>query len=118
MEDRVDLLLQLPGYDRLRDPVGHGRHPEHPGATTVRLLDLHRAHRRWEARPDDIRFQILNRLPCRSFSNSVIVCPSTPAAPPFALTFSHASQTARFETSNGLSGAFSSSTRLLPEHSG
>src|SRR5438046_1625183 len=42
--------------------------------------------------------------------------PSTPAAPLFALTFSHASQTARFEISNGLPDDFSSSTRLLPEH--
>src|SRR5213076_533701 len=39
--------------------------------------------------------------------------PSTPGAPLFALTFSHASQTARFEISNGLPGAFNSSTRLL-----
>src|SRR5207244_13620223 len=66
--------------------------------------------------PEDIRFQILYRLPRRSFSNSSIDTPSTPAAPLFALTFSHASQTARFEISNGLPDDFSSSTRLLPEH--
>src|SRR6266576_3047140 len=42
--------------------------------------------------------------------------PSTPGAPLFALTFSHASQTARFEISNGLPGDFSPSTRLLPEN--
>jgi hypothetical protein len=36
-------------------------------------------------------------------------------APLFALTFSHASQTARFEMSNGLPGAFNLSTRLLPD---
>src|SRR5438034_11534099 len=42
--------------------------------------------------------------------------PSTPGAPLFALTFSHASQTARFEISNGLPGDFSASTRLLPEN--
>src|SRR6266704_661186 len=41
--------------------------------------------------------------------------PSTPGAPLFALTFSHASQTARLDISNGLPGNFSSSTRLLPE---
>jgi hypothetical protein len=32
-----------------------------------------------------------------------------------ALTFWYASQTARFEISNGLPGDFSSSTRLLPD---
>src|SRR6266576_1855593 len=42
--------------------------------------------------------------------------PSTPGAPLFALTFSHASQTARCEISNGLPGDFSPSTRLLPEN--
>lgn len=47
--------------------------------------------------PEDIRFQILYRLFFRSVSNCAIVCPSTPGAPLFALTFSHASQTARFE---------------------
>ena len=66
--------------------------------------------------PDDIRFQILYRLPFRSFSKSATDSPSTPGAPLFALTFSHASQTARLEISNGLPGDFSSSTRLLPEN--
>src|SRR5450755_136362 len=41
--------------------------------------------------------------------------PSTPGAPLFALTFSHASQTACFDISNGLPGDFSSPARLLPE---
>src|SRR6266566_3952535 len=66
--------------------------------------------------PDDIRFQILYSLPFRSFSKSATDSPSTPGAPLFALTFSHASQTARLEISNGLPGNFSSSTRLLPEN--
>ena len=56
--------------------------------------------------PEDRRFQILYRLPFRSFSNSSTVSPSTPGAPLFALTFSHASQTAHFEISNGLPGDF------------
>jgi hypothetical protein len=56
--------------------------------------------------PEDIRFHTLKRLFFRSFSNSAIDTPSTPDAPLFALTFSHASQTARFEISNGLPGAF------------
>jgi hypothetical protein len=66
--------------------------------------------------PDDIRFQTLYRLPFRSFSKSATDSPSTPGAPLLALTFSHASQTARLEISNGLPGDFSSSTRLLPEN--
>jgi hypothetical protein len=63
--------------------------------------------------PEDIRFQILYKLFFRSDPNSSMDTPSTPAAPPFALTFSHATWTARFEITNGLPGAFNSSTRLL-----
>ncbi len=63
--------------------------------------------------PEDIRFQILYRLFFRSDSNSSMDTPSAPAAPPFALTFPHATWTARFEITNGLPGAFSLSTRLL-----
>jgi hypothetical protein len=64
--------------------------------------------------PDDIRFQILYRLFFRSFSKSASDTLSTPGAPLFARTFSYASQTARFEISNDLSGAFNSPTQLLP----
>ena len=46
-------------------------------------------------------------------SNSATVTPPTPGAPLFVLTFSHASQKARFQMSNGLPSAFNSSTRLL-----
>ena len=66
--------------------------------------------------PEDIRFQILYRLFLRSDPGSSTDTPSTPAAPPFALTFSHATRTARFEIANGLPGAFNSSTRLLLRH--
>ena len=58
----------------------------------------------------------LVQVALRSFSKSAMDTPSTPGAPLFALTFSHASQTSRFEISNGLPGDFSSSTRLLPEN--
>ena len=68
--------------------------------------------------PEDIRFQTLYRLSCRSASNSSIDTPSTPGAPLFALTFSQASFTAHFEISNGLPGDFNSSTRLLPNPNG
>ena len=47
--------------------------------------------------PEDIRFQILYRLFFRSASKSSMDCPSTPAAPLFALTRLYASQTSRFE---------------------
>ena len=43
---------------------------------------------------------------------------STPGAPPLAWTFIHASWTAHFEISNGLSGDFNSFTRLLPNPNG
>ena len=43
--------------------------------------------------PEESRFQILYRLFFRSDSNSAIVTASTPGAPLFALTLSHASQT-------------------------
>ena len=68
--------------------------------------------------PDDIRFQTLNRLFCRSASNASIVTSSTPGAPLFALTFSQASWTAHLEISNGLSGDFNLFTRLLPHPNG
>ena len=106
MEDRLDPRLQLPGHHRLRDPIGHGRHTQHSGARPVRFGISTARTGGGKYDPDDIRFQILYRLLFRSFSNSAIDCPSTPGAPLFALTFSHASQTARFEISNGLPGDF------------
>lgn len=52
--------------------------------------------------PDDIRFQTLYRLPFRSLSNASTLWPSTPGAPLFALTSSHASLTSHLGISNGL----------------
>ena len=72
----------------------------------MRFRYLHRPHRRRKVTPEDIRFQILYRLFFRSFSNSSIDRPSTPGAPLFAFTFSYASQTSRFEISNGLPDDF------------
>ena len=115
MEDRLDLPLQLPGHHRLRDPISHGGHPQSPGAPPCGFGISTARTGGGKYDPDDIRFQILYRLLFRSFSNSSIDCPSTPGAPLFALTFSHASQTARFEISNGLPDDFNSSTRLLPD---
>lgn len=60
--------------------------------------------------PEDIRFQILYRLFLRSFSNSPIDTPSTPAAPLLAFTTSYASHTSDFEIVNDLPGDFCPST--------
>src|SRR5207249_317872 len=51
VEEPFGPFLQHSGHHRLRDPVGDGRHTENPGARSVRLRDLHRAHRRREVRP-------------------------------------------------------------------
>ena len=64
--------------------------------------------------PDDIRFQILYRLFFRSASKSSIDCPSTPAAPLFALTRLYASQTSPFEISNDLTFGSDLLTRSPP----
>src|SRR5262249_990990 len=64
--------------------------------------------------PDAIRFHSLNRLPWRPSSNCSIVTPSAPAAPPFSLTFSHASHTRRLGLSYDLPSSFDSRRRLLP----
>src|SRR5450432_4217024 len=60
---------------RLSDPVRHGRHPQHPDATTMRFRDLHRPHRRRKIRtrthpvpdliqiPFQVLLEILDRAP-------------------------------------------------------
>ena len=107
MEDRLDLRLQLRGHHRLRDPVGDSRHAEHPRARRHAASGSPPpAPAAGSTIPEDIRFQILYRLFFRSVSNSAMRQPVHPGAPLFALTFSHASQTARFEISNGLPGDF------------
>nr|WP_201749481.1 hypothetical protein [Micromonospora sp. 4G51] len=42
---------QVPGYHRLRDPVGDGGDAEHPRAAAVLFRNLHRSHRRRKIRP-------------------------------------------------------------------
>src|SRR5512133_150402 len=64
--------------------------------------------------PEDIRFQILYRLFFRSASKSSMDCPSTPAAPFFALTRLYASQTSPFEISNDLTFGSDLLTRSPP----
>src|SRR3954451_2895156 len=97
MKDRFDLPLQLLGHDRLRDRSATVGTPRIlvPLPCAFSISTARTGGGKYD--PDDIRFQILNRLFFRSLSNIAIVCPSTPGAPLFALTFSHASQTARFE---------------------
>ena len=82
------------------------------------LRYLHRTHRRRKPGARRHRFHTLYRLLFRSASNSSMLTPSTPGAPLFALTFSHACMTAHFEISNGLPGDFNSFTRLLPNPNG
>src|SRR6266478_5198437 len=41
MEDRLDFRLQINLGYRLRDPIGNGRHPEHPYAFPASLGDFH-----------------------------------------------------------------------------
>src|SRR6478735_4676594 len=84
----------------------------------MRLGYLHRTHRRRKVAPRRHPVPDLIRLFCRSASNAPIDTSSTPGAPLFALTFSHASWTAHFEISNGLPGDFNSFTRLLPNPHG
>src|SRR6266571_7879372 len=66
--------------------------------------------------PDDIRFQIRYKLFFRSVSNSSMDCPSTPAAPSFALTLLYASHTSLFEISNDFTSGSDLPTRVLPDH--
>ena len=65
--------------------------------------------------PDDIRFQILNRLSFRSVSNTTSDCPSTPGEPLFALTLSYASHTSCLENTNDLSCHPAALTLVLPD---
>lgn len=81
MEDRFDLRLQMPGDDRLRDSV------RDRGTPSVRIplpcgFGMSTAFiGGGKYDPDDIRFQILYRLPARSSSKAVRVSSSTPGAP-------------------------------------
>ena len=89
--------LQRQCDHRLRDPVGHGGNTQafwcpHRAAS----VSPPPAPEAGSSVPDDIRFQILYRLFFRSVSKSSIDCPSTPAAPLFALTRLYASHTSRF----------------------
>jgi hypothetical protein len=66
--------------------------------------------------PDDIRFQILYKFPCRSVSNAASDCPSTPGAPLLASTLQYAFQTFHFEMSYGLLVDPDSPMQLLPDY--
>jgi hypothetical protein len=81
MEDRLDLRLQLLGHHRLRDPMATVGIPSIlvPAPCAFAISTARTGGGKYD--PEDIRFQILYRLPCRSFSDSAIDCPSTPGAP-------------------------------------
>jgi hypothetical protein len=48
MEHRFHGRFQIHPDDRLRDPIGHGRHPQNANPRASGLRDLHRFHRRRE----------------------------------------------------------------------
>src|SRR5260221_312526 len=64
--------------------------------------------------PDDIRFHSLQRLSFALSSNCPIVTPSAPAAPPFFLTFSHASHTTCLGMTYDLPSGIGSFMRFHP----
>ena len=102
MEHRFHLLLQVHGRHRLRDPIVHSGHPEDSDTFPPAFGMGTALTGGGKYVPDDRRFHSLNRLFFRSCSYCSIVTPSTPHAPLLALTLSNASQTTRFEISNGL----------------
>src|SRR5215211_7594586 len=51
MEHRLHADPQMPGHDRLSDPVSDTRYAKSPGAATMRFRDLHRTHRRRKPSP-------------------------------------------------------------------
>jgi hypothetical protein len=73
MENPFGLSFQDPGHHGLRDPIGHGGHPEHPGPLPWTFRDLHRTHRRREVAargqsiPDLVKvaLQVLLEIPER-----------------------------------------------------
>ena len=70
MKDRLRPGFQRQRHHRLRDPVGHGRHPEDPVSHRHCGLGISTAFTGGgKYVPDDIRFQILYRLFLRSASN-------------------------------------------------
>ena len=81
MKDRLDLLLQPAGRDRLRDPVGDGRNPENSAPPPCGFGISTASTGGGKYLPDDIRFQILYSLFFRSFSNSSIETHPLPAHP-------------------------------------
>ncbi|RPK37217.1 hypothetical protein EES39_31090 [Streptomyces sp. ADI92-24] len=81
MERRLHPDSEMSGHHGLSNAVSDSGNAEHSCAATMLLGDLHRSHRRGKYVPDDIRFQILYRLPRRSDSKSAMDCPSTPGAP-------------------------------------
>ena len=51
MKNRFDFRFQIHSGHRLRHPIRHGRHPEHPHTLTPSLRDFHRFDRRREITP-------------------------------------------------------------------
>lgn len=116
MEDRLDLHLQY----TLATTVCATRSAT-VGTPNILVpapcaLGISTAHRRREVRPCGHSVPDLVKVAFQVFLELRDRLPIHYWCTLFALTFSHASQTDCFEISNGLSGAFSSPIRLLPEH--
>jgi hypothetical protein len=109
MEYRLQQGLQAPPYDLLGNAVCDRRYAQRARAAT-RLRNVHPTNRWREVAPGRQPIPQLVRLLARFASNAAIDCPSTPAAPWLAFTLLKASQTSRFEISNG----FAPTKRLLP----
>jgi len=116
MEDRFGPRLDHPRHHRLRHPIPDRRHAQDSRAPAMRLRDLDRTHRRREvgARgepvPDLVQVVLQIGLELRDrhrvHAGRALV----------RLDLLPRLQTARFEISNGLPGAFNLSMRFLPEH--
>ena len=92
MEDRFQLLFQQHRCCGLGHPVRRVRHAEHPDPRPMIFRYLHRPHRPREVAPRSSSGSTACRgCPSPRAANSVMLTASTPGAPLFARTFSHAS---------------------------
>ena len=109
MEPRLQQRLEIPADHFLSDAVGDRGYAQRP-RSPIRFRNIHPPNRWRKVAPRGQPIPQLIEIIGQTASNASIDCPSTPAAPWLALTFLKASQTSRFEMSNG----FALITRLLP----
>jgi hypothetical protein len=100
VEHCLHVRLQRERRRRLRDPVHDVRYPSRLVPPCLGISTALTGPGKYD--PDAIRFHNPKRLSCSPSSNRSTVTPSAPAAPPFFLTFSHASHTNRLGMSYDL----------------